>query len=239
MYIVLTDTILKDLGLQKASEILVLGVVMGFSQDGQGEFYGSLSYLAEHLPISKRTAAECLKSLTDAGLLDKLDYYENGVKFCHYRVSQKLQGYCKNCNGGIANSATGGIAKIATHNKDIDRKDIKKNITPYNIPLPYSSEEFTEVWNTLCRQPKWKTKSADALKAQADFLADYPEAVAVKMMRNSIRNGWQGLFPLKESDQPRAERETAQSRAHEAFLRVAKETGVVSKFLNINVPPES
>lgn len=67
-------------------------------------------------------------------------------------------------------------------------------------PLPYTSEEFRNTWEVLCRQPKWKKKSKDALRGSLKKLAGYPEDVAIKMMQNSINNDWQGLFPLKAED---------------------------------------
>lgn len=67
-------------------------------------------------------------------------------------------------------------------------------------PLPYASEEFRNTWEVLCRQPKWKKKSKDALRGNLKKLAGYPEDVAIMMMQNSINNDWQGLFPLKAED---------------------------------------
>lgn len=67
-------------------------------------------------------------------------------------------------------------------------------------PLPYTSEEFRNTWAVLCRQPKWKKKSKDALRGNLKTLAGYPEDIAIRMMQNSINNDWQGLFPLKAED---------------------------------------
>ena len=220
MYIVLTDAMLRGLGLNKPSEILVLGLVAGYSQDGQGEFYGSLSYIASVLPMTRGTAAACLRSLTEAGWLDKIDIVENGVKFCHYRVSQKLAGCIKNYYGGIAKIDTPPVANFATHSKSNDSKSTKENITPIVEP-PYDSAEFRECWATLLAQPKWRNKSRAALELNARKLAAYPEAVACEMMRNTIAGGWQGLFPLKpgECGVAGAKTSSAQSRASDALAR--------------------
>lgn len=85
-------------------------------------------------------------------------------------------------------------------NKEIVNNKVNNNNPLNNIPLAFESAEFSEVWTTLCRQPKWRGKSRDALQAQMDFLATYPERDAIKMMQNSIRNGWQGIFALKAGD---------------------------------------
>ena len=207
--------------------------------DGRVWFFLPASQIAEVFPyLSEKVVRGILDRLVEQGYIVKDHKGEGQQKFNRTNWYALTNSALVFFHLPVWENGNPEEGKSIVISKEDNKKDNKNNPLN-NIPLPYSGEEFTEVWNTLCRQPKWKTKSADALKAQADFLADYPEAVAVKMMRNSIRNGWQGLFPLKENDQPRAERETAQSRAHEAFLRVAKETGVVSKFLNINVPPES
>ena len=77
---------------------------------------------------------------------------------------------------------------------------MKNSPSEEELPLPYSSEEFRNTWEVLCRQPKWKKKSKDALRGNLKKLAGYPEDVAIKMMQNSINNDWQGLFPLKAED---------------------------------------
>lgn len=113
-----TDIMIKNLNL-KGNELLVYAVIYGFSKDGQGCFYGSISYLAETLNVANNTIKSALKSLVEKNLITKKDIYKNNVKYCEYRVtligesktaypSQKLprgkaktdQGVVKNCLGG-------------------------------------------------------------------------------------------------------------------------------------------
>ena len=53
-----------------------------------------------------------------------------------------------------------------------------------------------EMWGKLLRQPGWETKSADALDECMKDLNAVTEDEAVEMVRNSIKNGWKGVFPL-------------------------------------------
>lgn len=69
---------------------------------------------------------------------------------------------------------------------------------PKKVELPYNSENFKTVWETLVKEPKWKTKTVSALQASANKLAKYDEPTAIQMMENSIAGGWQGLFEMKE-----------------------------------------
>lgn len=75
---------ITDLHLDGAN-LIVYATIYGFCQDGVSWFTGSASYLAEWSGKSRRTVMNILKELTDKGLLEKQDVFENGVKYCKYR----------------------------------------------------------------------------------------------------------------------------------------------------------
>lgn len=111
------------------------------------------------------------------------------------------------------------------NNISTTQKESNKEKVPM-VELPYEGDDFVQTWLVLVQQPKWKKKSADALAMSAKMLGQYPETIATEMMRNSIRNGWQGLFPLKPQELAgMGKTSSAQSRAHDA--RVAAETRLV------------
>ena len=206
-------------------ETIILAVIYGFSQDSAGAFYGTLSYLEELTGFNKRTIINNLNEMIEKGLIVKEQEIvsnmirnkyictprtggeENarGVNFLHGGGEKSSRGVVKNLHGGSEFFSPNN--KI--YNKDINIKE--NNIPPISplmknspsedaTPLPYTSEEFRNTWEVLCRQPKWKKKSKDALRGNLKKLAGYPEDVAIKMMQNSINNDWQGLFPLKAED---------------------------------------
>jgi hypothetical protein len=61
------------------------------------------------------------------------------------------------------------------------------------LSFPYSSQKFADTWQELCRQPKWKKKSIDALQKSLNKIAAYPEAYAIVLMEDAIANNYQGL----------------------------------------------
>ena len=61
------------------------------------------------------------------------------------------------------------------------------------MELPYSSDKFKETWEELCTQPKWKNKTASALRKSLDKLARYEETFAIILMEDAIAGGWQGI----------------------------------------------
>lgn len=92
-------------------------------------------------------------------------------------------------------------------------KDNKEESKEKEIVYPFSSENFKEGWL------KWKTfkkqqfnftfKSHISEQSAVNRLAelsDNNEHVAVKIIEQSIANGWQGLFELNKSKEPKEDR---------------------------------
>lgn len=89
--------------------------------------------------------------------------------------------------------------------KDID-KDIDKDNTAKNassvfdlIPENLKTETFAKAWMDWLsfRSEIKKRVTISTQKEQLKFLSQYPPEIAIDIIRVSIRNGWQGLFPLK------------------------------------------
>lgn len=109
-YYVMTQEIRESL---EGKEADVFAVIQGFSQEGQGCFYGSLSKLSSFCGIkSKTTTQNILKSLVEKGAVIKDEELRNGVKFCSYTINPNWHGMSK--------IDMGGISEIDTNNKDID-----------------------------------------------------------------------------------------------------------------------
>lgn len=64
------DWMIADLGLT-GRELQVYAIIYKFTQGGETEFDGSLTYMAEWLGTSKHTVINVLKSLINKGLLKK------------------------------------------------------------------------------------------------------------------------------------------------------------------------
>lgn len=214
---------MRALGL-KGLQLELYAIIYGFSQDSAGAFYGTLSYLEELTGFNKRTIIYNLNEMIDKGLIVKeQEIISNMIRnryICTPRTGgeetsrgvKNLHGGGEETSRGVKNLHGGGeffSPNNKEYNKDINIKE--NNISPLSpltknspseetAPLPYTSEEFRNTWEVLCRQPKWKKKSKDALRGNLKKLAGYPEDVAIKMMQNSINNDWQGLFPLKAED---------------------------------------
>lgn len=86
-YIVITED-MRELGLS-GNDLLVFAAIHGFSQRGEGCYFGSASYLAGLCGITPRAMQKILKRLTDGGFLKKSDVYHNGVKYCAYQTYEQ------------------------------------------------------------------------------------------------------------------------------------------------------
>lgn len=70
--------------------LLIFALVNGYSQQAQGCYYGSLSHTAEVVGCTPETARYTLKSLTEAGLLERFEFMDNGIHRVAYRTTQKI-----------------------------------------------------------------------------------------------------------------------------------------------------
>lgn len=200
---------MRALGL-KGLQLELYAIIYGFSQDSAGAFYGTLSYLEELTGFNKRTIINNLNEMIEKGLIVKEQETISNMIRNRYictprRGSEENSRGVKNLHGGSEFFSPNN----KEYNKDINIKDnnippisplVKNSPSEEEIPLPYTSEEFRNTWEVLCRQPKWKKKSKDALRGSLKMLQRYPENIAIRMMENSINNGWQGLFALSLED---------------------------------------
>lgn len=84
-FYVINGWMVNQLGL-KGRELHIYAIIYGFTQDRETEFSGSLSYIADWLGCTKKTAVETLKSLISKGLIEKNQEEICGVKVNYYKA---------------------------------------------------------------------------------------------------------------------------------------------------------
>ena len=73
---------LKLKGLQKDIYAII------YDSCREGNIYtGGISYLADWTQSTKRGVINALKELTEKGLIERIERYENGVKYVDYYIS--------------------------------------------------------------------------------------------------------------------------------------------------------
>lgn len=73
----------------KSNELVIFAIIYNFSQDGESEFNGSLSYLQAFANVSsKNTVLAILKSLLDKNFIIKREYTNsNNIQRVAYRAN--------------------------------------------------------------------------------------------------------------------------------------------------------
>lgn len=210
-YINIQGWMINELKLS-GNSLLVYAIIYGFSQDDGSVFSGSLQYLADWCNATKQGIQKNLKELIDRGLIQKQEYIKNNQKFCEYscipcnKVVYPMQ---QSCTNNIEHT----IGKNKSNNKLLDiittqEKPKKKNlytkcddyIVQYtnNIIL---QEKLREYLNLRLEIAKNENKPFyynmwPAIVNKLDELASDTDTT-IKVIEQSIKNGWKGFYPLK------------------------------------------
>lgn len=146
-YITIQAFMINELEL-KGNELLVYAIIYGFTQNGENTFNSTLQYLCEWTNSTKQGVLKNIKSLIDKGLIDKIEYLNNGVKYVEYYTTyggstkfnsgkQSLMGYSTKFNG-VVNKVDPIIKEYnKIYNKDIKENNnniiIKEKQKPYGV----------------------------------------------------------------------------------------------------------
>lgn len=187
-YYVTNGWMINQLGLS-GRELQVYAIIYGFTQDGETEFNGSLTYLMEWLNVnSKHTVIKAIDGLIKKGLVAKRQQMTSTGPVNYYITTPISSGaenalgsaksaprQCKKCTGDSAESAPGGSAESAPDNyiyKDIDnnnnnnnnKSDDDEKLLGKNPCTPY--EHIRKYYNNICHSfPKCISLSDKRKKA--------------------------------------------------------------------------
>ena len=190
-YIMIQSFMVKDLKL-KGNELLVYAIIYGFSQEENCGFSGSLQYLADWTNSTKQGIMKCLKSLEEKDLIVKQSLMVNKVVYStKFNTSSK-----QSLTDSVKQSLPNNIDKDnIINNKDTKNAIINAKIT--NEDLKATLYEFIKM-RKLIKKPM-TDRALELLIKKLHSLAKNPE-MAIKILEQSIVNGWQDVYALKEQD---------------------------------------
>lgn len=181
-YINIQGWMVTDLGL-KGNELLIYAIIYGFSQDGESEFNGSASYLAEWTNSTKRGIFKSLKKLVEKNLILKKEVYKNKVKFVYYQSTKFIRGDEQSSSGivnkvhrGDEQSSQGGDEQSSHNNIDNNKLD---NIysTKYNQDENQDINQVVDIDIDIDKDIKLKElknkKEEKYLKKQFNMLGEF------------------------------------------------------------------
>jgi DNA-binding Lrp family transcriptional regulator len=132
-YITVQGWMINELNL-KGNELLLYAIIYGFSQSGQGEYFGSQRYISKAMKISLPTVNKLINTLIEKGLIFK-------TKESHYQaiynkeVLKKVkQGVKETLTVGVKESLTVGVKETLTN----------KYNTNYNTNYNNKDKELTD-----------------------------------------------------------------------------------------------
>ena len=192
-YLTIQGWMLTDLHL-KGSDLLLYALIYGFTQDGESEFSGSISYMEQWAGITRKSVYNSLERLQAAGLIEKQKTTVNGVTVCRYKATPL--GSVKITQG--VQNLHGGSVKI-TPNNNSDNININNNTIKGAKGFDFRSEllaagvtaEVADAWIKV-RKNKRATNSKIALDAVLKEIAKAgmtPDD-GIKM---AVVNSWQGF----------------------------------------------
>lgn len=216
---------------------VVYGVVDAL--DNEDGCFASNAYLSAHLGLKERQVQNILSELTDARLIVRVDVGGRRVIRTVEKVAvmgalttaqvTRSDG-CNKLHEGVQEIAGGGCKKLHTYNKE-DNKEDKTTPTPSSGadipwaedkdigPMPFSSDEFKKAWAEWIdyRKEIKKALKPKSIKAQWKQFVLWGEAGCIESIQQSIRSGWQGLFPPRQNNQQMYHKKPLTAKDHETF----------------------
>ena len=200
-FIAIQGFMVKDLKL-KGNELLVYAIIYGFSQCGCGMFNGSRQYLADWTNSTKQGISKNLNSLLKRGLIDKKVDVKNGVRFVYYWATE-FTGGGKQSLLGSKQSLHNNIDNNINNNIDIKKESKKERSYDDVFEEKEVDGELKDAFVELIKSRKLNKKNmtSKALELAIDKVRklEDTEDKQIKVIYQSIENGWQGLFPLKNN----------------------------------------
>ena len=190
----------------KGISLEVYAIIYGFSQDGESEFRGSISYLCDFTGTSRPTVIKALKELVAGDYIIKDETEINGVKFNKYKANLQV---VKELNGGSKETLQGGSKETLPNNKekdtDIDNKKERKTTYDKIIGDRITDAELKDLIYEFVKMRKMKKKPLTdrALTIQLNKLIKLGTTTEEQkqIVENSIVRCWDEFYPLrKEAD---------------------------------------
>lgn len=192
-HIVVTEE-MRALGLS-GNDLMVYALIYGFSQKGQGCFFGSINYICETCGISRKTAHNILKELVERDLLIKEESVRNNVRTIYYKVNEgsvkTTQGVCKNYTGGVQILHTDNIEdNDSSYKKNLNNKGVRFDFKSALISIGVSPQ-VAEDWMAV-RKAKQAANTETAFKSIAKEI-ELSGRSADECITLAVENSWRGF----------------------------------------------
>ena len=201
----------------KGNELHIYAIINGYSKDGQGEYFGSVQYLAETIGASKPTVIKALQSLTAKGFLLKKSFTKNNITQCRYRVSGFTSKETLPETSKETLPETSKETLLETGKETLPNNKYKNNIININKDKKNSYGEHNNVKLSKEEYQKCIDKySLSVLLCAIDKLSNYKLSSGKKYKSDyGALNTWVFKSILSESEYNEIKKNTGQRRVEE------------------------
>ena len=197
-YYVISGWMINKLELSN-TELMVFAIIYGFCQhdEVEGNYHGSLQYLADFTGTTKQTIIKVLKSLTAKKYIKKSESYQNNVKFCTYKINTTVVEKLTGSQKSLPNNETLDNESLYNKNKKEAKTDFDVLIDEYtnNDKLKIAIYEFIKMRKGI-KKPI-TTYGLKKMLNKLDTLASDDDA-KIQILDQSIEHSWNGIFELKD-----------------------------------------
>lgn len=187
---------MRSLGLS-GTDLLVFAVIHGYSQSGEGCYYGSVPFLADICGVSDRTIQRTLRDLEERQLIKRTSAIVGGVIRVTY-MSQMSPG----------DNLTPGDKMTPNNKYSVGNINITSTVS-INKCAKFVKPTIEEVRDYLAQRRS--SVSAEAFYA-------YYESNGWKVGRNPMKNWKQAVITWEVRDREQAPTPAAPSRQKEGFV---------------------
>ena len=200
---------INQLGL-KGVQLQIYSIIYSISQDGESEYYGSLSYLEQFTGTTKPTVIKALRELCEKGYIKKRSETISGVQVNRYSILQVVKKFNhpgKEILPDPVKKFNHPGKEILPNNKDNNKRDNKKEYIygPFeefakdNKELLEALKAFEEMRKTIKKPLTEKAKQmvCNKLEKMAEDFVD-KERYMIESLEQSTVNCYQGVFPVKD-----------------------------------------
>lgn len=173
----------------------------------KGFCWATNGYFAELYGVSNRSISMWIKSLVEKGYLTSRVKYKKGSKEVESRILSISTPPEENFHTPVEDSFQTPGRKLPYPPEENFQENTTVNTTNNNTntELPFKSEQFKTKWEEWIQYRKEKKLSPykpTGLKntfKNLENLSLKNEITAIKILEQSMANGWQGLFELKSA----------------------------------------
>lgn len=195
-----------------ANEKLLFSEITALT-NANGYCFASNAYFAELYKVHKITISRWISNLSKCGFITTFDHImSNGA--IQRRIFIGMEGINNNANPPKQSDLPPLTKEFTPLNNSVNHNNTINNKTNNTINkevvFPFESEAFITAWNNWLEDrkerkiKKYTHRGEQGALHNLQQMSNNNEQIAIAIINQSITQGWQGLFPIKNQKNERA-----------------------------------